>query len=665
MNRFIRRNQKKLLAVFGAFLMVVFIIQLAPKGMQSGPIEHTAGTLGGTKISQLQIIASVDEWRLLRQLRSPEQADRPDRDVLLLDHLIGEQATAAIDKNPRAFFLLLVEAQQQGIVVDNEQLQSVLKNGVANLPAEGTDDFDRIVQAVHDCLAVQSLLARSASVVKITAPVRQYMLARAEQLITVNVVNLPASQYIDKVKKPTDMDLRNQFDTYSDKIAGNYGSPADPLGFGYKIPNRVKVQFIGVHRDDVRHAAIASRDERDWYVAAFGDFKAHRDAYDQEPLPASTEPSTQPTTQPLASAATSQPAARKLDDLDADFQLHAQVVLNHLYDQETQNLGGQILRKISDSMSNGFGNWHDAQAAGGPTTIPSAVGQYASYAFIENLARSIQKEFGVLPVYGNIDQFKSAEDLIQVPEIGRTYFFPGGNSTPIPFAFYATQFAAPFMDESMKNSPQGDLRLAVWQPSRLMIDQTQSDYYFFRISAVDPAHVPPMADVKERVLADWKLSAAYDMANDAAHALLGDARTRGMAAAAKSAANQPIVMTEPFQPEMILNNSSSLPTIRPLNLKPGSVRDLAMATQELLSAPAAAGNHPLAVTELPPDAVVSVIELNAATPLWTSQNRSLAEAQIIYRGTIDEQSDLWSKLCDYGALAERLDFKPEQSVKNP
>ena len=116
---------------------------------------------------------------------------------------------------------------------------------------------------------------------------------------------------------------------------------------------------------------------------------------------------------------------------------------------------------------------------------------------------------------------------------------------------------------------------------------------------------------------------------------------------------------------MILNNSSSIPTIRPLNLKPGSVRDLAMAAQELLSAPAASGNHPLAVTELPPDAVVAVIELNAATPLWTSQNRSLAEAQIIYQGTIDEQADLWTKLCDYGALAERLDFKPEQSIKNP
>lgn len=658
MNRFIRRNQKKLLAVFGAFLMVVFIVQLAPKGMQSGPVEHTAGTLAGTKISQLQIIAASDEWRLLRQLR---YADPNGRDITLLDSMIGPDATAAIDKNPRAFFLLLAETRQQGIVVDNEQVQSVLHNDVANLPADGTDEMDRVVQAVHDFMAVQTLLMREASVIKISAPLRQFMLARGDQLITLNVVNFPAGQYLDKVKKPTDLDLRNQFDTFSDKIAGNYGSAADPLGFGYKTPPRVKVQFIGLHRDDVRRAAIASKDERDWYVAAFGEFKANRDEYDKETLPAATEPTSRPTTQPLA-AATTQPA-RKLDDLDADFQLHAPLVLNHLYDQATQDLGGQILRKISDALSNGFGNWHDAQAAS-PTTMPAAIAQYASYAFFENLARSIQKQFGVLPVTGNIDQFKAAEDLIQVPEIGRTYFVPGANSTPIPFAFYATAYVDPLMDASMKNSQQSDLRLAVWQPSKLMIDQTGSDYYFFRISAADPAHVPPMADVKDKVLADWKLSGAYDMANDAAHALLTDARNRGLPAAAKSAGRS-IVMTEPFQPTRVLDDTSSIPTIRPLNLKGTSARDLAAATQELLSASPTSGTHPLSVAELPPDAVIAVIQLDAATPLWTSENRNLAESQLIYRGSMEEKSELWAQLCDYGALAERMDFRPEASFKNP
>jgi len=641
--------------------MIVFIIQLAPKGMQSGPVEHVAGTLAGAKVSQLQILAAVDEWQLLKHLRF---TDQNGQDSSTLEHLLGPTVAAVIDRNPRSFFLLLADAQQQGIVVDNETLQSVLRNDISNLPADGSDDMDRLVQSVHDCLAVQALLARSASVIKVTAPVRQFLLARADQMITLNLVNFPASQYLNKMKSPTDADLRNQFDTYSDKIAGGYGSPGDPLGFGYKVPNRVKLQFMGVHRDDVRRAAIASKDERDWYVAAFGEFKAHRDVYDKEPLAPTTGPSTQPAMD--ASAATTQPLLRKLDDLDADFQLHAPIVLNHLYDQETQNLGAQILRKISDSMSTGFGNWRDAQSAGAPSTAPTAAataGPFSNYSFLVNLAQSIQKEFGVLPVVGNIDQFKTAQELIDVPEIGKTFFFISANAEPIPFAVYASVYAQQFMDDATKNSPQGSLGLALWQPSRVMIDQTESDFYFFRLTAADPAHVPPMDQVKDKVLADWKLSGAYDMASDAAHALSADARDHGLAAAAKSAGNKAVITTDAFQPAAILTNSSTIPSIRPLNLKPASVRDLAAATQQLLSTPAAASGRPVSLAELLPDALVSVIELNAATPLWTPQNRSLAEAQVIYRGTIDDEAQLWSQLCDFGALAQRLDFKPDESLK--
>jgi hypothetical protein len=171
--------------------------------------------------------------------------------------------------------------------------------------------------------------------------------------------------------------------------------------------------------------------------------------------------------------------------------------------------------------------------------------------------------------------------------------------------------------------------------------------------------------VKDKVLADWKLSAAYDLASEAAHALLGASRTGGLASAAKSVANKSVITTEPFQPAAILNDTSSVPVIRPLNLKPGSARDLAAATQELLSAPATSASHPVSIAELPPDAVVSVIELDAAVPLWTPQDRSMAEAQLIYDATRQSEGDLWAGLCDYGALADRLDFKPDPGFKNP
>jgi hypothetical protein len=220
------------------------------------------------------------------------------------------------------------------------------------------------------------------------------------------------------------------------------------------------------------------------------------------------------------------------------------------------------------------------------------------------------------------------------------------------------------MDETLKNSPQGSLGIAQWQPSRVVIDQMQTNYYFFRITEAEPAHIPPMADVKDKVLSDWKLAAAYDMANDAAHALLADARNRGLAAAAKADGNKTVITTDPFQPASILSNTSAPPTIRPLNFKPTSARELALAAQQLLSTPATSGSRPVNLAELHPDALIAVIELNAATPLWTAQNRTLAEAQVIYRWTTENEADLWSQLCDYGALAQRLDFRPDEGNKS-
>ena len=65
-------------------------------------------------------------------------------------------------------------------------------------------------------------------------------------------------------------------------------------------------------------------------------------------------------------------AVRKLDDLDADFDLHADVVIEVLHDQETRKLTETILKKIADTATGDFGIWGDAQNNNGATTRPSS-----------------------------------------------------------------------------------------------------------------------------------------------------------------------------------------------------------------------------------------------------------------------------------------------------
>ena len=55
--------------------------------------------------------------------------------------------------------------------MNEEELQSVLANNIAGVPAEDVGS-DRLKQAVSDCIAVKHLLDCASNVVKITRPFR-------------------------------------------------------------------------------------------------------------------------------------------------------------------------------------------------------------------------------------------------------------------------------------------------------------------------------------------------------------------------------------------------------------------------------------------------------------------------------------------------------------
>ncbi|MGD0463974.1 MAG: hypothetical protein ABSB74_15935 [Tepidisphaeraceae bacterium] len=679
----IRKNQKKFMALFGVVLMVMFIKGLVPDTGPSRPSARIVGTLAGTKITQTQLNNVTEEWQFLRRLYVVDPNHPEAEPQSLVVNRLGPELVSRINQslsssqNTPLFFLLIQEAIREGIDIRAEELQTFLTSYVRPLPEAGTDERESVEQAVSHCLMIRRMIDRADSVIKITRPLQQLSLARNAQDLSVKFVPVIAASFLDQVPAPTDADIRNQFDQYSDKIAAQvgripsqFGQQSDPLGFGYKVPNRVLVQYIGLSHSDVHDAAVASRTKEDWYVAAYGEFKSNRGDYDSRALPPTTQPAERlgPSTQPTPSHQL-EAAPRKVENLDDDFVLHADLVLDDLYNREAQKLQDTILKQISEKMSSGFGSYRDAIAAAGPAagttrgakpaTGPAA--EYVSFKFMQDLAASIRLQYGLTPILGNIQQLKTEEQLAQIPGIGRAVRPIAGGNQMIPFAQYATELFQPLMSEATKNSSVEALALVPWQPSNPLEDETRN-IYVFRISGSDPAHTPPLADVNQQVIADWKINAAYEKALEASHLLLSSAQRQGLDAAAAEAHRSSPVVTDPFNPAAVLNGNAP-PTITPLNLTPDSARELAGAALQLLTTAPGASNRPQLLAELHADRIIPVIELYEAKPVWDSEDKSLITMSLMERLRQEQRVPLDAQLCTLQAVSDRVGYQPESSSK--
>ncbi len=674
MIKIIRKNQKKLMAVFAVGLMVMFIKGLVPDTGPGNPAAHAVGTLAGAKVTGVQLKNYTDEWQFVRRLyvADPNHPDAQPQPLVL--YLLGGELANRINQNLNSsqgaplYFLLVQEAIRQGIVIPNEQLQTFLVSDVHPLPEAGTEERENVELAVSHCLMIQRMMERATSVVKITRPLQQYYLARNGQDLSLKFAPILATSFLSQVPAPTDSDIHNQFDQYSDKIAAQlgknpsqFGQQSDPLGFGYKVPNRVLVQYIGVSHTDVHDAAVASKSKEDWYVAAYGEFKANRDDYDSRDLPPATQPAERlgPSTQP-APLHSLEPTSRKADNMDDDFALHADLVLNDLYDRESEKLLDTILKDINEKMSSGFGSFRDALASHGPKLTAGPAADYVSYKFMQDLAASIHSQYGITPILGNIEQLKTQEQLAQIPGIGQSFSPVSGSNQNLPFPLYATDLFQPMMSDAAKNSSFSALALAAWQPSNPLEDQAERNVYVFRISGSDPAHTPPIADVKDQVIADWKINAAYEKALEASHLLLSSAQRQGLDAAAAEAHLSTPVVTDLFNPASVLSGNRPA-AIPPLNLTPDSARELAGAAQQLLSTVPGANNRPQLLAELHADRIISVIELHEAKPMWDSQNKSEIAMDIVKGLRQEESVPLNAQLSTLQSVSDRLGYQTEQS----
>jgi hypothetical protein len=663
MTKLIRKYQKQLLAIFGVLLMVIFII---PSSMKNGRSfeRHPIGHIGTEAVYNDDKLQAANDWQVLQRVfaqvpflpqnrYSQELSLEPQPAPYAFE--LGLDLCREIEENPDLYFLMQNEARHRGIEVSMDQVGTVLANelfvsspdstaGFQKVSPEtvgGEERYEQIARAVSRFLPVLTLVRQIESDVKITQPMWDQSLA-SSQLVRLAIAELHADQFKSSVGIPAPEQIQAQYDTYRDIVPQPSNTDATSLKFGYKIPERVRLQYLKIPRSDVVKAVRASRSAYDWEVDARVYYYAHQDEF--VGLPPTTESTTRPTTAPATATAstapTTAPAAVTATPVPAtpttrpfaEVQEKAMTaILAAPADELAQKLQSAIVARLSGDYA---ANPTPAASTTAPATIPSA--GMGSKVYLESVALDIQKQFNVLPEVVQTGAWLDSATLAKLPEIG------GASSDSHSFV----EEAIPATQPTFGGKPVAPL--ALLQPSEPMKD-ANSNVFIFRIIDRQPAHSPPLREISTQVAADVQAVHCYQAALDAAKALT-DASQKHLLSAMAALRNIAVITTpRPFAPgSEIPGYTASTDVTRAIGTQAG----------DLLRAASAENPHPLALVELPADKEVLVLQLVDVAARVSPDEMYFVELVRTRQDGARERMNIAAHYFSYDAVKSRLNYVP-------
>jgi hypothetical protein len=293
--KWLRKNNKKLMAIVVIVLMVAFIGGSSFSALfhGSGGAKRAIAYYGPKhKINHFDRMAADQELEILGALGGDSIARAQGMGGLLLSELIFRQnreagvvdmARRAIQQNrfrisdqqlrqmfegnrvPGDMFWILLteEARTAGIRVSNEDVGRLLEQAIPQLSRGASysqvipalmNRFnapeDRILTTVGKLLAVLQYAQIICSAQNLTTAQIKHMASGESESLNAELVQFKASYFIDKDEIPPEQTVAAQFDKYKDNFPGAV-SEANPYGFGYRLPDRVQFDYIALKLSDV------------------------------------------------------------------------------------------------------------------------------------------------------------------------------------------------------------------------------------------------------------------------------------------------------------------------------------------------------------------------------------------------------------------------------
>lgn len=297
--KWMRKNTKKIMVFVVIFSMVSFVIGYT--GLQLffsffGGDTQLIGKYDGGRVRAREYRAAQNELQLLRMLGADRLLLAQGQRGLsgpLLTHLLFPDSPFAGDMGAQlkqaaqsgqlpvdvetveAFFgernqpelmwiLLQAEAVNAGSRVSDETARQLLRQILPHL-AEGADagqvintiiaqahvTEDQLVSTFAELLGVIFYTSAVTDNQAVTLNQIQAFIGRGQERFDAEYVKFDAEQFIKPDEAITDAQSEQQFQTYRDVLPGTI-SEDNPLGFGYMLPKRVRLEYMAVLLDDVK-----------------------------------------------------------------------------------------------------------------------------------------------------------------------------------------------------------------------------------------------------------------------------------------------------------------------------------------------------------------------------------------------------------------------------
>ncbi|MDH4201722.1 MAG: hypothetical protein OEV87_02380 [Phycisphaerae bacterium] len=168
-------------------------------------------------------------------------------------------------ERPEILWILLnAEAKRAGCVMPKENALQTLRYAIPQMTGNQMDaamlvsgvisknniSEEQILRIFSDLLAVLSYANDVMNSQAVTINQIKAELGRSKERIDAEFVKIDANPFIDETAEITDEQLRQQFEKYNAAVAGN-PTQDNPFGFGYRLPERVQLEYMIVLMDDV------------------------------------------------------------------------------------------------------------------------------------------------------------------------------------------------------------------------------------------------------------------------------------------------------------------------------------------------------------------------------------------------------------------------------
>ncbi|MFA9477737.1 hypothetical protein ACERK3_05445 [Phycisphaerales bacterium AB-hyl4] len=521
MLKFFRKYNKFILAFGAAFLMIAFLIEPTLSIFMRGPEDQPVGRVEGQRLTEGDRQSAAVELDVLERVHpvvgmlARDLAENDPLKWLLMKHdarRLGLTASDAEVQNLLETFGLYEDELRQasarmgtstGFVQQSlrswltlEQYRDLILGRTHVNPLERLQAMAFAMQAqeLGDwqlMMQVEQMLADAFGHHRLSEPLIRHMLRDLQTTVSGEVAIVDARRYLDETDEPTDEEMQSLFEQYRDVPPGQ----GEPYGFGYRIPPRVKLEYLAIPIDRVREQVeIDEVDMLSYYEENEDEFR--NDAEDIE----AGEPEIQP------------------------YEQVRSRIQQTLRDQQADQLANRIVRAAQAMLVQ---HARQLQQHAGYRVVPD---DYQPPSLRE-MADQIEQQFNVRPErYDDFaDEWVPVHELEALPGIGRATL---AGRDDISFRRYVH---SAWELEPADDDPLVGMGLQAMLPSQ-PLERGDGSRFLFRLTEAQPSHAPESLEtVADRVRQDAHLRKAYEQhLLPAMEQWLSDAREQGLESLAEA-----------------------------------------------------------------------------------------------------------------------------------